>query len=914
MKPLCFSKVFLLLLIFSLPTFANLSQKSAAVYYGKDISYTNLGLHDYIIVESDNISPYTHGFKSYKKKIYAYVSIGEANEYKKYFKGLKKKWKLSKNKKWNSIVMDISNDDYHEYMYNQVIQPLIDKGYENFFFDTLDSYQIIAKSQEDRRMYELGLIRFIKKFKVRFKDSKLIVNRGFEVLDEIYKDLDALLFESVFYGLSSKYKGYKRVSAEDRTWLLSHVQKAQAYGLDVIGVDYIDLTQKEKIKDTIAKIQDLGIIPYISNKEFTRYGDSSKEVLKREILVLYSEEEELENTNAHKLAAIPLEYLGYIPILKAIEQGLPSLDELSRYKAVLVWNGNSLKEAYLFEKWVSVLLEQKIKVLFLDGFGVNDDTNICKILDIKKQENKASILDKEEITYQDKSLGFETPLSLSYFQSLYQPQNAQELLGLKNIYAQENIPIAITSWGGYALNETVTHQFEDNILWVLNPFRFFKEALGLESIPIPDPTTQNGKRLLFTHIDGDASMNKAEWDPRSYSIGVMYEKILKKYKIPQGVSIVEAETNPNGLYPKDSKALEEIARKIYKLPYIEAATHTYTHPFAWKKIKDGKLDEKYRLKIKGYDFSIDREIMGSLSYINTRLLPKDKKRARTVYWTGDCSPAEDVLEYTYKHNLLNINGGDTIITNDKPWLFLVAPYGIKRGEYIQVYTGAENENVYTNDWRGPFWGYQKVIQTFELTNKPRRLKPIDIYYHFYAASKIASLNALDKVYKYALSQDVFPIYTSEYIPKVLEFYDVSISKERMGWNLYGMDHLKTLRLDTKNPKIRYENSQSVLGQKTQDTSSYIHLNTNEEVIRLNIGKSENENYLISTNAKVLDYQREEKDIHFTLKGYLPLTLKYHLKKECTLNSGHKPREKIVLGSGVEMKFTQKETDVFIQCR
>ncbi len=915
MRHLCFSKILLFLFLLSISSaYASQSEKSAAVYYGHDISYSNLGLHDYIIIESENISPYTHGFKTYKKKIFAYVSVGEASSYRAYFKDLKERWKLSQNETWESTVMDISNDDYHSFMYDNVIQPLIDKGYENFFFDTLDSYQIVAKDEEERIRYTSGLIRFVKKFKQRFPDSKLIVNRGFEVMDEIHESVHAVLFESLFYGLSSKTLSYTQVSEEDRQWLLTQVEKVKKYNLDVIDVDYIQTQEKEKIRQTLEKIRGFGIIPYISNKEFTRYGDSSKSVFKREVLVLYSDSEPKVESNAHHLAAMPLEYLGYIPVLRAVEEGLPDRDELSRYAAVISWSESPYKDAHAFVKWVETVMQEKIKILFLDGFGVEDDTEICRLLQIEKEANQADILEKETVVYQDGIFGLEAGLNLSYAPTLYRPKSVKNLLHLRNTYGQEHVPAALMSWGGYALTGSVSSGFGVDILWVMDPFKMFKEALSLESIPVPDPTTQNGRRLLFAHIDGDAAMNKAEWDPRSYSIGVTYEKILKKYAIPQSVSLVEAETDPKGLYPKDSEALEAIAKKIYALPYVEAATHTYSHPFEWKKITHGKLSPEYRLDIKGYAFSIERELQGSLDYINSRLLPAGKKPANVVYWTGDCMPKADVLEYAYKHGILNINGGDTIITNDKPWLSLVAPFGIKRGEFRQVYTGAENENVYTNNFTGPFWGYKKVIQTFELTERPRRLKPIDIYYHFYAASKRASLTALDEVYRWALSQETMPIYTSEYIPKVLEFYDLSMYKTERGWGFKGMKELKTLRLDTSDIKVSYHDSQSLMGEKNEGEKTYLHLNTEVDDMSLEFGPEEDGMYLIDTNAEVLSYRRADKEISFRLKAHLDIVLNYHLKEGCTLESAAKVSEKRQSGANILMKFDAKEADVLIRCQ
>jgi hypothetical protein len=39
-----------------------------------------------------------------------------------------------------------------------------------------------------------------------------------------------------------------------------------------------------------------------------------------------------------------------------------------------------------------------------------------------------------------------------------------------------------------------------------------------------------------------------------------------------------------------------------------------------------------------------------------------------------------------------------------------------------------------------------------MTEKPYRIKPINIYYHFYSGSKLAAFNALKEVYDWAIKQ------------------------------------------------------------------------------------------------------------------------------------------------------------------
>ena len=45
-----------------------------------------------------------------------------------------------------------------DFFTNQVITPLWQQGYRGFFLDTLDSYQLVAKTPEARARQEAGLI------------------------------------------------------------------------------------------------------------------------------------------------------------------------------------------------------------------------------------------------------------------------------------------------------------------------------------------------------------------------------------------------------------------------------------------------------------------------------------------------------------------------------------------------------------------------------------------------------------------------------------------------------------------------------------------------------------------------------------------------------------------------------------
>jgi hypothetical protein len=379
----------------------------------------------------------------------------------------------------------------------------------------------------------------------------------------------------------------------------------------------------------------------------------------------------------------------------------------------------------------------------------------------------------------------------------------QPLLTIHSSAGQIFHPAALTAWGGYALSPYTVGQLpgQDNgERWYINPLTFLSQALKLDpSIPVPDITTENGRRLLMVHIDGDGFASGAERFGAPPSGQVLRDELLKKYPLPTTMSVIEGEVGEKGLYPAKSAQLEGIARDIFALPWVEAASHSFSHPFNWGKAESNLDDgESYHLAIPGYAYNVNREIGGSLDYINQRLTPKDKP-AKVFLWTGNCVATTEALAAAYKAGVLNMNGGDTVITRSRnSWTQIAGP-GLPRNGYYQVFAPNQNENVYTNLWTGPFYGFRRVIETFELTETPYRFKPVDIYYHTYAASKTASLQALHEVYRWALSQPLHPVYASEYIRKVLDFNDFVVARTPDGLRLRGNGDLRTVRLPLAGP-------------------------------------------------------------------------------------------------------------------
>ena len=883
-----FQKIIIFLLL-TTTLFGALKDKSAMVYYGKDISYSMVGIHDYIIVQPELINVYSHGFKIYKEKMYAYVSINEIDENIKEYQYVDKSWIVSENKDWNSKVLDIKNKEYQEFIFKRLIEPRLKEGFQNFFFDTLDSYQLATKTVKEKEASRVALASFINEFHRRYPTSKLIINRGFELIDDVHNSIEAVLFESYYRGIATN--GYKKISDADREGLDIYLDKIKKYKINIISVEYMDANDLEsKAYKIIEKIKRRGMIPYVSNRALTIYGKSSKNAVKREVFTLIDESgTDRQDLFAHRQGGLVLEYLGYIQKLYDVNKGLPDIDSMRQYAGVIIWLEKYYHSPKKLFEWLKKIELLGIKITFASNFSGLENSKYLKKLGIKIK-NKAQR--KMKILKQDKMMAYEVNPSLARSNYRIKVKNlVKPLLKYRLKDGKSSTIAGITQWGGYAIDEAFIVELKGDNLWVINPFEFFKQTLRLEQIIVPDVTTENGKRLFFSHVDGDGIMNRVEGNQQRFSGEEILDKILIPYKIPHSISIIGAEIDADGLYPKLSEKLTEIAKDIYKLDNVEAITHTFTHPFKWGKIINDSLDKKYRLKVKNYNFSLERELSQTLRDINNHLIPKGKPLAKTVFWSGDCSPKKNALEYIYKNNILNMNGGDTLITMDHPWLSYIAPLGVERDGYYQIYTGAQNENVYTHDWLGPFWGFKRVVQTFKLTNSPRRFKPIDVYYHIYSGSKMASIKAVKYALDWSLKQDIMPIFTSEYIPKVMDFYTVSMAQDKNNWFIAGMNDLKTIRIEKEGASVDFSQSPSTLGIKHFENHTYISLDNSKEHY---LTTSENEdykksNYLISANAKLISNKNNGKNRMMSFKGYVDLELEFHIVDGCKIYS--EPRAK-----------------------
>ncbi|MGV2292882.1 sugar ABC transporter [Trinickia sp. YCB016] len=717
-------------------------------------------------------------------------------------------------------------------------------------------------------------------------DAKIIVAgdtaTAYSVAEAHRNAIYAVVIDSLVEARNDSATHVVDVPAAERE---QRVAAAQAFmqrtRVPVVSIEYCESAARACARTLAAQVAATGVEPYVTDPARDLVGIGRIEVMPRKVLVIQDRDpnEPIDLSLGVRALATPLNYLGYDVEYADFSHPLPAHVTPDRYAGVVAWiQRNAVPDPLAWRRWIGARMADQLPVAFLGQFGFNVADNDSAI----GLHTVSGILNAPlTVAKRDPMVGFEImprpdPRDLPNIQV---GADGQSLLRIASADKAVDV-VGLTRWGGFALNQYTVVSLDgiEQERWAIQPIAFLRAALRLPDLPAPNVTTENGRRLFMTHVDGDGFASRSEFPGPDYSGEALYEQIFTRYSVPMTLSVIEGEVGPTGLYPKISPRLEEIARKIFALPYVEIGTHTYSHPFNWEEVdaktglqKDrGGGDSAFSLNIPGYKFNLDREISGSIHYIDTRLAPAGK-RTVVLQWSGDCMPPAVVVKKTYEAGVLNVNGGDTVITHAADSWTNIAPIGVDKGPgAYQIYAPNQDENVYTSDWQGPFYGFTRVLETFDMTDHPLRFKPIDVYYHMYSGTKVASLRALTQIFDTVLAQPVLPVHVTDYLRKVLDWRSFAVAREGDAWLVRGNGEVRELHWPKDDVPLidAAHDSTGVTGYSHGPDGTYIHIDGG--AARFTLGAKAAPGalpYIAQANGFVRNFQRSASGLRFEFGGY-----------------------------------------------
>lgn len=756
----------------------------------------------------------------------AYVSVGEMARSHRLFTDLKTRWLIGKNPAWSSAVLDLRLPEVRDFLLDNLIDPAFERGFQGVFLDTLDSFTLAPDSDAQEPEFAEAQQKLISAIRSRHPEGKIVLNRGFHLPDSVMGQVDGLALESWRNGYNAEDKRYHEVSDSDRQWLDGQLERWRTArpNMPLIAIDYVaDSSRAGALAD---RLRAEGFVPWVANPALDRLSPSLPKQTKRHVLVIHDLPEfNADRSAAHRFGGIVLERTGFIPHYHSTQTPLPTEPTEDRYAGILAWWETGDRQSGLCS-WLAQQQDRGVPVVLMGlipGSPACRDLLMANGISVPAAPLRYDTLHPSMGNYEGRRLPSLTT------QAMPQIDGHTPWLNITDSQGQTYSAVYTHNRGGVAAAPYLFEMGpEDEAYWLFNPFKFMHEAFGEPKMPVIDTTTENGRRILTAHIDGDGFVSRGEFPGSPLSAQVIQEEILSRYEIPHTVSVIEAEVSPEGLYPGVSEEAELLAKDIFEMNGVEVASHTYSHPFFWQSIEGGpapRLENTlygYFMNIPDYQASLAREIEGSVRYINQQLAPAAKP-VSVFLWTGDARPGANALKRVREAGLYNVNGGDTKPLPYAPELTAVWPDARPVGDELQVYAPVMNENVYTNQWTGPYYGFRNVTDTFRILEEKGRLKPMGIYYHFYSGTKPEALGALHEVYRYALDQPVTPLYLSDYARRVQTlYYSALLRDDSGGWHWRGIGQPRTARVGRDSfPDL--DRSTGVAGFHDAAGQRYIHL-------------------------------------------------------------------------------------------
>lgn len=657
----------------------------------------------------------------------------------------------------------------------------------------------------------------------------------------------------------------------------------------------------------------------------------AEEEVPRTIIALYDDHGEGISTAAvHKVGTLPMNHLGLTVEYYDIHGPLPKLDGRTDVRGIITWfiGDTVIDKPDDYLRWMIHAADLGKKVVVMGHIGLKAPRQTAYSPALVR-----SLLDKIGVRILEKAVN--EPLKVTYqygepemflnHEPFQWQRTPYYMVETTNPEAQVHLTahtdkegdsaLLVTSPGGgytaYGYTYRTTMRAGEEVpQWIINPFEFFRLAFATDDLPKPDTTTIAGRRMYYSHIDGDG------WNNRTYleeyhkhpvlASQVVMDKAVKAYPdLPVSLTIIAADIDPDAAMVDDSR---KIAKEFLALPQVEAGTHTYSHPFAWQFFKDGDWKKEIPY-LKAYTtptwkpqsegvvsqvkkeeiasvysvprayaykkFDIHQEVNEAIQKVS-ELLPPGKK-LELYTWSGNCLPWEGAIRLTREAGVRNINGGDTRFDMSYPSYASVAPVGAPMGKERQIYASMSNEISYTHLWSENLYSHIYLVRTMENTESPMRLKPINLYYHIYSGENEAAFHALKSNLDYVRTQEVAPIKASQFTRIAEGFFDVKlILTAPETWRVENRDELQTIRFDHASFKaVDFERSKGVVGQRYFQGSLYVYLDKAEKAPVVALKKNAEYfqppedalPYLIQSRWLVSDLKRDRARMEFTAQGY-----------------------------------------------
>ncbi|MDH4066279.1 MAG: hypothetical protein OEW19_17895, partial [Acidobacteriota bacterium] len=327
----------------------------------------------------------------------------------------------------------------------------------------------------------------------------------------------------------------------------------------------------------------------------------------RTILALYDSADEPtpRETAIHALAEMPLNHLGLVVRYHDIRTGLPPVRALDDVRGVITWFvGEAMPRPLAYLRWVEALAGGGRPLVVMGALGAMRDErgDLTPLEAVNRAVARlgwryegrwnATTAGASFAVADPRLTAFERPLPRlvpPYATVRATAPDARVALraAVPGRPVADSDLIVLSPRGAFVapgfaffVDRADNREFRQ---WYVNPFELFREVYRTDGLPKPDTATLSGRRIYYSHIDGDGWRNLTQIEPyrTRYVIAarVVLDEIVRKFPdLPVTVGAVVGDLDPAWSGTEESLAA---ARDLYRLPHVEPAIHTYSHPLDW---------------------------------------------------------------------------------------------------------------------------------------------------------------------------------------------------------------------------------------------------------------------------------------------------------------------------------------------
>ncbi|MBL9134184.1 MAG: hypothetical protein JNG86_23420 [Verrucomicrobiaceae bacterium] len=763
-----------------------------------------------------------------------------------------------------------------------------------------DGFVIGIGAQPVNQAWQVAALEMAQVLKKRYPDKQVLLDAHLDLGTQAAGVADGILAIGVHTRRGANGVAELNTLAEAKR-SVTLLRQAHAAGLRLFGVEFASRHDHATIREAAGRLQSMGVLPFVTTPEMNGVNLGPLREMTRRVLVLHGWDAKhvgeaappAQDTITARCLHAPLEWLGcqveYLALTTA--SSLPAADD---YRGVVLDAGLVLSPAQQTQlsKWTRALQAKKVPLL-ITGMPWTESDALQEMrahLGLAGSCRLAPKLVKTSISRIDSaatSPGAKITARSLGFLDLHAPEDArivlaargQDTLGTEHRFDQ----VFHAAWGGAWIEPAALSAGAQ-----VDVFQFISQWLGkTDIVPAIDTTTRDGRRVFFSHISGEGFTKPSALPGFALCAEVMRERVLGRYFLPFTVAVCEADLRGwlPGQNPAESPRYELMARGIFEMPNIAAASNSFSVPSRWD------AGEQIASPLNEHAISnrldMEREVAGSMNYIHRQLLPAGKS-VSLMLWPAFAPPTPEALAFCASMGVQSLTptrqGSQMSPGSTGQGQFAI---GMQHGGNIEVFATAKSTAVGKAD---------AAIQLahFQASEKSLRTAPVAVSASFLDAQNPQPLASLEKLLDWCQTQPLRAMPAALYAASVRDAIETRVI--RMGdrhWIVLNEGHARTLRLPVEAGVPDLARCRGISGYKVHDGQLYIHTlgRPRCEIVLVDDSTPATALHLVESSAHIEFLELASRRATFTVHDWRPVELVlggFEPRGQCAYNENGRP--------------------------